>query len=65
MGTRGRVYDAAVKKLLVSGGIILHLPISIGPPWVLKVGGLTGGDVVRGTTILILVKNVFNYFGLL
>jgi len=58
VGTRGRVYDAAVKKLLVFGGIILHLPISIGPPWALKVGDLTSGVAVRGTSILILVKSV-------
>ena len=43
---------------MVFGGIILHLPISIGPPWALKVGGLTSGDAVRGKRILISVKSV-------
>jgi len=29
---------------LIVGGIILHHPIFIGSPWVLKVRGLTSGD---------------------
>ena len=36
----------------------MYLLISIGPPCVLKVGGLTGGDAVGGMSLLILVKNV-------
>ena len=36
----------------------MHLLISIGLLWTLKVEGLTSEDTVRGTNILILVKSV-------
>jgi len=36
----------------------LHLSISIGPPWALRVGGLTSGDAVRGMGLLILVTGI-------
>ena len=36
----------------------MYLLIFIGPPRVLKVGGLTGGDAVGGMSLLILVKSV-------
>ena len=48
-GYGGRVGRWDVTKLLVFGGIILHLSISTGPPWALKIGDLTSGDAMRGT----------------
>ena len=57
-GYGGRVGGWDVTKTFSICGIILHLSISTGPPWALKVGGLTDGDTVRGTRILILVKSV-------